>query len=249
MITYLEKFLVDAKRGNVLEQDELEDEKTVENKIGKTISEVVALFTNAGVEIRIVGSLGIAAVLGASVYELIKKNTRDLDLIVIDPAVDEHVSQLLEKAALLVADNPYIAGVDQVFVHRIIQDQANTYLAYKDIRVAVDSSVIAKNNVHIGEYEIPSFYPEVMVRLLALGGPLRRKDWQKARYLFKSLREIEQVVPTSKLLPFREVTRLRREQYPRDTILGTARWQYSRFMTPERRKYIFHLERFMQSIF
>jgi len=207
-----------------LQKEVIIREEEIEREILQVLGEVITIFQKYSVDVRIVGSIARVLALEEPISSL-NDYVRDIDIIIIS-GEDDSIQQAMIEANQIVKNCPYLSYLDPVFENKIIQQENEWLIRYKDITLNVAPEVFDTYYLHYRDLEIPSFHPVTLFHLITLGGSMRPKDWRQLIIYARKLKASGIQWNESLYRPFHSLSKLREKDYPKDSFIGSVRWIY-----------------------
>jgi hypothetical protein len=191
---------------------------------GNRLKQLIALYERAGVDLRIVGSIGRAASIGVPVTNFRDEygKLRDVDFVVVSPADPSLLDQLLDEAVR----RTWPIQAEEHFKGQIIIGTDSAVIRYKKLTREIDPSVFARFDGHLMGVTIPTFHPQTLLYLTGLSGFMRPKDFYNMTQFARDIENIPTRLPDTLFEPFNDLSREREQTYRIDELMGRLRWFY-----------------------
>ncbi|MBI3980671.1 hypothetical protein HY345_01615 [Candidatus Microgenomates bacterium] len=188
------------------------------------LEKIFSLYQRAGVDARLIGSLGAGVSLNqplTSFYDEFQR-LRDIDIVLLNETSSAEQPTIKQKASLLA----WPLTLEEHFRHQIFLQGPVAAIRYKEIAFRVDPVVFSLRSYRLGNIIIPSFDPNTLFHITALYGFMRPKDLKNMLRLRRAIKNRADVLPETLFEPFHRLNIERTKRYKADQVMGHLRWCY-----------------------
>lgn len=201
-------------------QEEFGETGVPPETLAGSLTQVFRVYRENGIEVRLIGSVGIAAALHEAPI-----CPHDIDILTL-PNPEQDTTTTYKRAKALA----YPLGLDDLFRNKIAYNGETWAIKYREIELEVDPRVFAEREGSIHGVGVPTLDPNSLYHLGMLYGSFRPKDLKSLKALRKKIRAQSDSLPDEIFEPFHELDRMRREMYPNDKFMAGINWIYQRYM-------------------
>jgi hypothetical protein len=216
------------------------DRVQLERMYADRLQQINSLYSERGLEMRLIGSLGRAASLDETPENFISEygGSRDIDVIVL--GADKDIASQVKQEAQVIA---YPLKFDQHFDNQIIYEGDTVKIQYREIERAVNPMIFAKKEGTVVGTKIATLNPMTHFHLMVLYGFMRPADWENMRKFRIKLRQMEPAdkLPHELYESFHELNSERKQRYKKDELMGNLRWFYKTNVPTQARNTLSHI--------
>jgi hypothetical protein len=199
--------------------------------LASKIAEIQELYNSNGINVALVGSLGRYASICQDPPTLsCPEGIKDADMMVLGP-LKKRPDGFTKQINLLA--HPFTSH--EHFGESVLFENGGTLIRYKDIELNVNPKIFQIRKGVLFGVEVDTLDPNTLFHLGALYGPFRPKDWKALLDFGRRTRRRPDILPENLFEPFHRLAYLREKRYPKDTLIGKARWAYHKKVSYRRR--------------